>query len=185
MEIILKEDIIGLGYKNDIVTVKNGYGRNYLIPTGKGVIASESAKKVLAENLKQQAHKLAAQKAAAEEKAAKFEGVALVIPAKVSATGQLYGSVNAAKVAEALAEKGIEVDRKIITMRDIKHVGDFEAVVHFHKEVEVKVPVTVVAENEPVAAPAEEVEEAPVVAEATVEEPEVEAPAEEETPAEA
>lgn len=185
MEIILKEDIIGLGYKNDIVTVKNGYGRNYLIPTGKGVIASESAKKVLAENLKQQAHKLAAQKAAAEEKAAKFEGVALVIPAKVSATGQLYGSVNAAKVAEALAEKGIEVDRKIITMRDIKHVGDFEAIVHFHKEVEVKVPVTVVAENEPVAAPAEEVEEAPVVAEATVEEPEVEAPAEEEAPAEA
>ena len=185
MEIILKEDIIGLGYKNDIVTVNNGYGRNYLIPTGKGVIASESAKKVLAENLKQQAHKLAAQKAAAEEKAAKFEGVALVIPAKVSATGQLYGSVNAAKVAEALAEKGIEVDRKIITMRDIKHVGDFEAVVHFHKEVEVKVPVTVVAENEPVAAPAEEVEEAPVVEEATVEEPEVEAPAEEEAPAEA
>jgi len=185
MEIILKEDIIGLGYKNDIVTVKNGYGRNYLIPTGKGVIASESAKKVLAENLKQQAHKLAALKAAAEEKAAKFEGVALVIPAKVSATGQLYGSVNAAKVAEALAEKGIEVDRKIITMRDIKHVGDFEAVVHFHKEVEVKVPVTVVAENEPVAAPAEEVEEAPVVEEATVEEPEVEAPAEEEAPAEA
>ena len=185
MEIILKEDIIGLGYKNDIVTVKNGYGRNYLIPTGKGVIASESAKKVLAEDLKQQAHKLAAQKAAAEEKAAKFEGVALVIPAKVSATGQLYGSVNAAKVAEALAEKGIEVDRKIITMRDIKHVGDFEAVVHFHKEVEVKVPVTVVAENEPVAAPAEEVEEAPVVEEATVEEPEVEAPAEEEAPAEA
>ena len=185
MEIILKEDIIGLGYKNDIVTVKNGYGRNYLIPTGKGVIASESAKKVIAENLKQQAHKLAAQKAAAEEKAAKFEGVALVIPAKVSATGQLYGSVNAAKVAEALAEKGIEVDRKIITMRDIKHVGDFEAVVHFHKEVEVKVPVTVVAENEPVAAPAEEVEEAPVAEEATVEEPEVEAPAEEEAPAEA
>ena len=185
MEIILKEDIIGLGYKNDIVTVKNGYGRNYLIPTGKGVIARESAKKVLAENLKQQAHKLAAQKAAAEEKAAKFEGVALVIPAKVSATGQLYGSVNAAKVAEALAEKGIEVDRKIITMRDIKHVGDFEAVVHFHKEVEVKVPVTVVAENEPVAAPAEELEEAPVVEEATVEEPEVEAPAEEEAPAEA
>ena len=185
MEIILKEDIIGLGYKNDIVTVKNGYGRNYLIPTGKGVIASESAKKVLAENLKQQAHKLAALKAAAGEKAAKFEGVALVIPAKVSATGQLYGSVNAAKVAEALAEKGIEVDRKIITMRDIKHVGDFEAVVHFHKEVEVKVPVTVVAENEPAPAPAEEVAEAPVAEEApVVEEPEVEAPAEEEAPAE-
>lgn len=186
MEIILKEDIIGLGYKNDIVTVKNGYGRNYLIPTGKGVIASESAKKILAENLKQQAHKLAAQKAAAEEKAAKFEGVALEIAAKVSATGQLYGSVNAAKVAEALAEKGIEVDRKIITMRDIKHVGEYEAVVHFHKEVEVKVPVTVVAENEPVAAPAEVVEEAPVAVEAPAEEEDFEVPTEEENaPAEA
>ena len=161
MEIILKEDIIGLGYKNDIVNVKNGYGRNYLIPQGKGVIASESAKKVLAENLRQQAHKLAAQKAAAEERAKAFEGVALEIPAKVSATGQLYGSVNAATVAAELAKLGIEVDRKIVTMRDAKQVGDYEATVHFHKEVEVKVPVKVVAENAP--APVQEVvEEAPV-----------------------
>ena len=100
MEIILKEDIIGLGYKNDIVNVKNGYGRNYLIPTGKGVIASESAKKVLAENLKQQAHKLAAIKAEAEKKGSALDGVSLTIAAKVSATGALYGSVNAAIVAE-------------------------------------------------------------------------------------
>ena len=157
MEIILKEDIIGLGYKNDIVNVKNGYGRNYLIPTGKGVIASESAKKVLAENLKQQAHKLAAIKAEAEKKGSALDGVSLTIAAKVSATGALYGSVNAAIVAEELAKKGIEVDREIITMHDIKKVGEFEATVHFHKEVEVKVPVIVVAENAPVeAAPVEE-----------------------------
>ena len=144
MEIILKEDIIGLGYKNDIVNVKNGYGRNYLIPTGKGVIASDSAKKVLAEDLKQQAHKLAAIKAEAEKKGNALSGVSL------SATGALYGSVNAATVAEELSKKGIEVDRKIITMHDIKKVGEFEATVHFHKEVEVKVPVIVVAENAPV-----------------------------------
>ena len=110
MEIILKEDIIGLGYKNDIVNVKSGYGRNYLIPQGKGVIASESAKKVLAENLKQQAHKLAAIKAEAEKKAEQLNGVELVIAAKVSATGATYGSVNAAIVAEELKNKGIEVD---------------------------------------------------------------------------
>ena len=157
MEIILKEDIIGLGYKNDIVNVKNGYGRNYLIPKGKGVIASPSAKKVLAENLKQQAHKLAMLKAEAEKKGAALDGITLTITAKVSATGVLYGSVNAAIVAEELAKKGIEVDRKIITMHDIKKVGEFEATVHFHKEVEVKVPVIVVAENAPVeAAPVEE-----------------------------
>lgn len=164
MEIILKEDIIGLGYKNDIVNVKEGYGRNYLIPQGKGVIASASAKKVLAENLKQQAHKLAAQKAAAEDKAKAFEGVSLEIPAKVSVTGQLYGSVGAAQVVEALAKKGIEIDRKIVTMHEAKRVGDYEAIVHFHKEVEVAVPVKVVAENVPAPSPVEEEkkEEAPV-----------------------
>ena len=178
MEIILKEDIIGLGYKNDIVNVKSGYGRNYLIPQGKGVIASESAKKVLAENLRQQAHKLAALKAAAEDRAKAFEGVALEIPAKVSATGVTYGSVGAAQVAEALKALGIEVDRKIITMRDAKKVGDYEATVHFHKEVEVIVPVKVVAENAPAVEEAP-VEEAPAVEE-TVEEVIEEAPIEEE-----
>ena len=169
MEIILKEDIIGLGYKNDIVNVKNGYGRNYLIPTGKAVIASESAKKILAENLKQQAAKIAAKKAEAEKKAAALENVEVVISAKVSATGQLYGSVNAAIVAEELKKKGQDIDRKIITMRDIKKVGTFEATVHFFKGVEVKLPVTVVSENQlapaveeaPVEAPAQEAEEAP------------------------
>ncbi len=177
MELILKEDIIGLGYKNDIVNVKSGYGRNYLIPQGKAVIASESAKKVLAENLKQQAHKLAAQKAAAEERGNALQGVALEITAKVSATGQLYGSVNTATVAEELKKLGHDIDRKIITMRDIKKVGEYVALVHFHKEVTVEIPVKVIAEGQPeeVAAPA--VEEAPAaeVAEA----PAQEAPAEE------
>ena len=179
MEIILKEDIIGLGFKNDIVNVKSGYGRNYLIPQQKAVIASPSAKKILAENLKQQAHKLAAQKAAAEERGNALQGVALNIAAKVSTTGQLYGSVNTATVAEELKKLGHDIDRKIITMKDIKKVGDYVALLHFHKEVTVEIPVTVVAEN----APAVE-EVAPVVEEAPAA-PVEEAPAaeEEEAPA--
>ena len=169
MEIILKEDIIGLGYKNDIVNVKNGYGRNYLIPTGKAVIASPSAKKILAENLKQQAHKLQAILEAAQKAAAKLEGVSVSVEAKVSATGQLYGSVNAATVAEELAKKGIEVDRKQVVMKDIKMVGEYVATVVFHKEVKVEVPVTVIAEGETAAAPA--VEETPVAETAAEEAP--------------
>ena len=187
MEIILREDIIGLGYKNDIVNVKKGYGRNYLIPTGKAVIASESAKKVLAEDMRQQAHKLAALKAEAEKKAAALENVALEILAKVSASGVTYGSVTAATVAEELAKKGFDIDRKIVTMRDVKKVGDYEAIIHFHKEVEVKVPVKVIAENAPkeepvaetkkVAEPAEEAAKAEApVAETEITE-EAEAPA--------
>ncbi len=171
MELILKEDIIGLGYKNDIVNVKSGYGRNYLIPQGKAVIASESAKKVLAENLKQQAHKLAAIKAAAEQKAEALNGVALIITAKVSATGVTYGSVGAAAVAQELAKLGHEIDRKLIVMRDAKQVGDYVAHIHFHKEVITEIPVKVIAEGvQEEAAPA--VEEAPVaeIAEAPVEE---------------
>ena len=178
MELILKEDIIGLGFKNDIVNVKSGYGRNYLIPQGKGVIASPSAKKVLAENLKQQAHKLAAQKAAAEERGNAINGVALTIAAKVSTTGQLYGSVNTATVADELKKLGHDIDRKIITMRDIKKVGEYVALVHFHKEVTVEVPVKVIAEGQP------EVEVAPVVeAEAPVVEEEAPVVEAEEAPA--
>ena len=169
MEIILKEDIIGLGYKNDIVNVKSGYGRNYLIPQGKGVIASESAKKVLAENLKQQAHKLAVLKAEAEKKAEALNGVELGSGGKVNTTGATYGSVNANIVAEELQKKGFEIDRKIITMRDIKTVGDFEATIHFHKEVEVKLPVKVVAENAVVETPVEEAPKAEATEENTAE----------------
>ncbi len=176
MELILKEDIIGLGYKNDIVNVKSGYGRNYLIPQGKAVIASPSAKKVLAENLKQQANKLAALKAEAEKKGEAIKDVALTIAAKVSATGQLYGSVNASTVAEELKKLGHDIDRKIITMRDAKMVGDYVATVHFHKEVEIEIPVKVIAEN----APAEEKKEKAAPVEAA---PVAEAPVEEAAPA--
>jgi len=170
MKVILKEDIIGLGYKNEVVEVKAGYGRNYLIPQQKAVMATKSALKVLAENLRQQAHKIDVLKAAAQKRANALEGVVVEVAAKVASSGQLYGSVNAATVAEELAKKGIEVDRKIITMRDIKQVGQFEALVHFFKDVEVRVPVVVVAENAPEKAPVEEApkaEEAPEVEETT------------------
>lgn len=163
MEIILKEDIIGLGFKNDIVNVKSGYGRNYLIPTGKGVIASESAKKVLAENLKQQARKLEAIKAEAVKKGEALKDVAIVVEMKVSANGVTYGSVNAATVADELKKKGFDIDRKIITMRDTKKLGDYSATIHFHKEVIVEIPVKVIAENEVVEAP--KTEEAPATEE--------------------
>ena len=148
MELILKEDVINLGYKDEIVKVKDGYGRNYLIPTGKAIIASESAKKVLAENLKQRAHKLAKIKADAEALAAKFEGVSLTIATKVSATGAVYGSVGAIQIAEELGKLGLEIDRKIIVVSAVKEVGSYEATVKLHKEVTVKVPFTVVAEAE-------------------------------------
>lgn len=148
MEIILKENVLGLGYKDEIVHVKDGYGRNYLIPTGKAVIASESAKKVLAENLKQRAHKLAKIKADAEGLANKLETVeTLKIVTKVSATGAIYGSVNSLHIAEALKEKGFEIDRKTIAVKDVKEVGSYTAIVKLHKEVSVEIPFEVVAEE--------------------------------------
>ena len=147
MKIILKEDVHGLGYKDDVVEVKNGYGRNYLIPTGKGVIVSPSALKVLAENLRQRAHKLAKIKADAEAAAAALEGVALTIGAKTSSTGTIFGSVNAIQIAEALEKLGHNVDRKLISIKDsVKEVGKYTATINFHKEVSVEIPFEVVAE---------------------------------------
>ena len=146
MEIILKEDIIGLGFKNEIVNVKAGYGRNYLIPYGKAVIASESAKKQLAEDLKQKAVKLAKIKADAEAVAQKLQGVALTIAVKVSETGTVFGSVSAAQIADELAKLGHEIDRKVISVEAAKEVGEYNATIRLHKEVTVKVPYTVVAE---------------------------------------
>lgn len=148
MEIILKEDVINLGYKNDIVTVKSGYGRNYLIPTGKAVIASPAAKKMLAEELKQRAHKLAKIKADAEEQAAKLAEVSLVIATKVSATGSIYGSVGSIQIAEELQKLGHNIDRKIITVGAVKEIGSYKAVVKLHKEVAVEIPFEVIAEAE-------------------------------------
>ena len=148
MEIILKEDIVNLGYKNDIVTVKCGYGRNYLIPTGKAVIASPAAKKMLAEELKQRAHKLEKIKKDAEELAAKLEGVSLKIATKVSSTGTIFGSVGNIQIAEELAKLGHNIDRKIIVVKDVvKEVGNYKAIVKLHKEVSVEIPFEVVAEE--------------------------------------
>ena len=148
MEIILKEDIVNLGYKNDIVTVKSGYGRNYLIPTGKAVIASPAAKKMLAEDLKQRAHKLEKIKKDAEALAAKLEGVSLKIATKVSSTGTIFGSVGNIQIAEELAKLGHEIDRKIIVVKAaVIEVGQYKAIVKLHKEVSVEIPFEVVAEE--------------------------------------
>ncbi|MBR1804678.1 MAG: 50S ribosomal protein L9 [Muribaculaceae bacterium] len=168
MKIILKEDVANLGYKDDVVEVKNGYGRNYLIPQGKAILATPSALKVLAENLKQRAHKIAKIKADAEAIAATLAGVSLTIPAKVSETGTIYGSVSNIQVAEALEAQGHKVDRTIITIKEtVKQVGQYMATVRLHKEVAVEIPFEVIAENAPA------VEEAPAQ----------EAPATEEAPA--
>ena len=147
MEIILKEDVVNLGYKDDVVKVKDGYGRNFLIPTGKAVIASVSAKKVLAENLKQRAHKLAKIKGTAEELSAKLDGITLTIGVKASVSGTIFGSVNNIIVAEALAKEGFEIDRKTIVIKDtIKEVGNYTAVVKLHKEVASTINLNVIAE---------------------------------------
>src|SRR5574344_671634 len=147
MQVSLKEDVANLGYKDDIITVKNGYGRNYLITTGNAVIASESARKVLAENLKQRAHKLAKIKTDAEELAAKLNGLTLTMGAKTSATGTIFGSVNNIQVAEELAKKGFEIDRKTIVIKDsIKEVGTYKAIVKLHREVSAEITLEVVSE---------------------------------------
>ncbi len=147
MKVILKEDISNLGYKDDVVEVKNGYGRNYLIPQKKAVIASPSALKVLAENQKQRAHKLAKIKADAEAMAAALQGVSLTIGAKTSATGTIFGSVNNIQIAEALEKLGHKIDRKLIYIKDsIKEVGNYSATIKLHKEVSVEIPFEVVAE---------------------------------------
>ena len=147
MKIILKEDISNLGYKDDVVEVKSGYGRNYLIPQGKAVIATESALKVLAENQRQRAHKLAKIKADAEALAASLAGVKLTIAAKTSETGTIFGSVNAIQIAEALEKLGFAVDRKVIEVKEVvKEVGTYNAVAKLHREVSVEIPFEVVAE---------------------------------------
>ncbi len=146
MQIILKEDVQGLGYKDDVVEVKDGYGRNYLIPQGKAVIATPSALKVLAENQRQRAHKLAKIKADAEALAAALATVQLTIPAKVSETGTIYGSVNNVQIAEELEKLGHNVDRRVITINTpVKEVGKYTATAKLHKEVSVDINFEVVA----------------------------------------
>ena len=149
MEIILTQDVKNLGYKNDIVNVKPGYARNFLIPQGLAILATESARKVLAENMRQQAYKQEKIKKEAQELAAVLEGLSLRIPAKAAQTGKIYGSVNNVQIANAIKEaKGIEIDRKQILVDDdtIKEVGNYKAKVRLHKDVTVEISFEVFAE---------------------------------------
>ena len=149
MEIILTQDVKNLGYKNDIVNVKPGYARNYLIPQGMAILATESARKVLAENMRQQAYKQEKIKKEAQDIAAVLEGLSLRIPAKAASTGKIYGSVNNVQIANAIKEaKGIEIDRKHILVDDdtIKEVGNYKAKVRLHKDVTVEISFEVFAE---------------------------------------
>ena len=147
MEIILKQDIKNLGEKDDVVNVKPGYGRNYLIPKGFATMATISAKKVLAENLKQAAFKQDKIKKDADAIAARLEGVKLTIGAKAGESGKIFGSVNTIQVADALKKEGFEVDRRRITFEtEPKFVGEYIANLNLHKEVKVQVPFEVVAE---------------------------------------
>lgn len=147
MKLILKENVPGLGYKDDIVEVKDGYGRNFLIPTGKAIIASKGAVKQLEEEQRQRAHKIAQLRAEAEDFCKTLEGTHLTIGAKASATGTIFGSVTPIQIADALEKIGHIVDRKIISINSaVKELGSYTAVIKPHKEVEVEITFDVVAE---------------------------------------
>ncbi len=148
MKVILKEDINRLGYKDDVVEVRDGYGRNFLIPQGKAVVATESALKVLAENQRQRAHKLAKIKADAEELAARLADVRLTIATKTSSTGTIFGSVKDVQIAEELEKLGFNIDRKLVVIaQPIKEVGEYTVTLNLHKDVKAQIPVTVVTEE--------------------------------------
>lgn len=148
MNVILKQDMPNLGHKDDIVTVKNGYARNYLIPKGYAINATTQNKKVHEEILRQRAHKEAELKEAAEKQAEELKKVSLTIGAKTSTKGKIFGSVNTIQIAEALIEKGFDVERKNISIKDdlIKEIGSYSATVKLHKEVLVDIPFEIVSE---------------------------------------
>ncbi|MBN1117977.1 MAG: 50S ribosomal protein L9 [Bacteroidales bacterium] len=148
MDIILKQDIANLGYKDDIVTVKDGYARNFLIPKGFAVNANVSARKQHAEILKQRAHKEEKIRNEALEISEKIKNVSLTIGAKTSSKGKIFGSVNTIQIAEALKEKGFDIDRKNISVKEelIKEIGNYTATIKLHKEVKVEIPFEIVAE---------------------------------------
>lgn len=146
MEIILKEDIKGLGYKDDLVTVKPGYGRNYLIPQGFAVLATVANKKELAENIRQAAHKAAKIKTDAESLASQIGDITLTIEAKAGESGKIFGAVTPLQISDALKAKGFEIDRKRISLlSDVKEIGQYEAELDLHKEVKHNVKIDVVA----------------------------------------
>ncbi|MDR1372348.1 MAG: 50S ribosomal protein L9 [Dysgonamonadaceae bacterium] len=147
MQVILLEDVINLGYKDDTVNVKSGYGRNYLIPQKKAIIASELAKKILAENLLQRAHKLEKIKTDAQALAAKLNDISLTIGAKTSSTGTIFGSVTNIQIAEELLKRGFDIERKTIVIKDIvKEIGKYKAIVKLHKEVSSEITFEVIPE---------------------------------------
>ncbi|MGY3213442.1 50S ribosomal protein L9 [Mucilaginibacter sp. HD30] len=147
MEVILKQDVKNLGEKDDIITVKPGYGRNFLFPKGYAILATVSARKVLAENLKQAAFKQEKIRKDADAIAARLEGVKLNIGAKAGETGKIFGAINTIQVADALKKEGFDVDRRRITFdQEPKFVGDYVANINLHKEVKVQVPFSVIAE---------------------------------------
>lgn len=146
MEVILHEDIRGLGYKNDIVTVKPGYGRNFLIPRGLARIASKSNKKQIEENVRQAAHKAEKALKDAQGMAEKIGEVTIEIKTKAGESGKIFGAITALQVSDALAAKGIEIDRKKITLPKIKEVGEHTAILDLHKEIDHEVKLNIVAE---------------------------------------
>ena len=146
MEIILKKDVANLGHADDIVNVKTGYAVNYLIPQGFAIMATASAKKVLAENLRQRAHKIAKFIGDAEALAAKLAETTVKVAVKVSESGKIYGSVTTAQLAEALAAVGIEVDKKDITAEAAKELGVYEATVKCYKDIKGTFKYEIVAE---------------------------------------
>lgn len=149
MEIILKQDVAHVGHKDDVVVVKNGYAINYLIPQGFAIMATPSAKKIHAENMRQRAHKEAKLREDAQALATKLEGMQVTVATKVSTTGKVFGSVNNIQIAEALAAKGFEIDRKNITIADadkLQEVGVYPAVVKCYKDIKATINVEVVAE---------------------------------------
>lgn len=145
MEIILKTDIAGLGYKNDLVDVKPGYGRNYLIPEGYATLATPSAKKIMAENIKQVAHKAEKLKMDAVALAESIGDITLDIAAKVGESGKIFGKVTTIQIAEALKNRGADIDRKKITIdSEVKTIGEYSATIDLHKEVKHKIKFVVV-----------------------------------------
>ncbi len=149
MELILKQDVANLGFTDDVVTVKNGYGRNFLIPQGYATLATPSAKKVLAETLKQRAYKEASVIKDAEASAKKLQELEIKIPAKVGAGDKLFGSVSSADLADAINKAGVEIDRKYITVLGglVKRLGTYDAKIRLHREVVVDFPFDVIAES--------------------------------------
>jgi large subunit ribosomal protein L9 len=148
MNVILKQDMPNLGHQDDVVTVKDGYARNYLIPKGFAINATAQARKVHEENLRQRAHKEEQLKHAALEMAEKLKNISLTIGAKTSTKGKIFGSVNTIQIAEALTEKGFELDRKNISIKNdlIKEIGSYSATIKLHKEVLVDIPFEIVSE---------------------------------------